>query len=254
MPFSVDLIRKLESVEPQLREVLLVLLEEVERSREESVTRKEFLEFAQRTEENFERVWQAIGELAQAQKKTEERLTRLERVVEELAEAQKRTEARIEELAEAQRRTEERLERLIGEHRKTREQLGGLAHTVGYRLEDEAIWALPELLKRDFDMEIVEGLKRDYLEISPNRHIEVNIYGKGKRDRGTFVILGEAKSQLKKRDVSSFLKVIDMVRDVEGMEVFPVMVTYQTPPIVRKAAEEQGIKIYFSYELGARRP
>ena len=72
MPFSVNLIKRLEAIEPPLREVLIALLEEVERQREVSITRKEFLEFAKTTEENFQRVWKAIEELAEAQKKTEQ--------------------------------------------------------------------------------------------------------------------------------------------------------------------------------------
>jgi len=234
MPFSVDLIRKLESVEPQLREVLLVLLEEVERSREESVTRKEFLEFAQRTEENFERVWQAIGELAQAQKKTEERLTRLERVVEELAEAQKRT--------------EERLEELIGEHKKTREQLGGLSHTVDYFLEDQSYRFLPPLLKRDHGLEMTDRLKRDYVKVK-GRDIEVNIIGKARKGDIEVWVLGECKTQLKKAHVDGLLRMVDKLEGVISGRKFPVLVTYQASPPVREYARQKGVALYFSYEL-----
>ncbi len=118
MPFSVNLIRKIDTLDPPIKEVLLALLEEVERSREESVTKREFLEFARSTEKNFEKVWKVIGELAEAQKRTEKR-------VEELAQAQKRTEKRLEELANAQKRTEEELKKLAKEHGETRRQLGG---------------------------------------------------------------------------------------------------------------------------------
>ena len=128
MPYSINIIRLLEKVDPTLREVLLAILEEIEKQRkqwEETVTKTEFNELKQ-----------IISELAEAQKKTEHR-------VNELAEAQKKTENRltrletvVQELAEAQKRTEEELKKLVGEHRKTREQLGGLAHTVGYILED----------------------------------------------------------------------------------------------------------------------
>ena len=252
MSISVHLFRMLEAVEPDLRGVLLAILEEMEKQQRERVTKDEFNELKEivaelaeaqkRTEQRLDSLTLRVEELAEAQKRTEAR-------VEELAEAQKRTEARVEELAEAQKRTEEKLEKLIGEHQKTREHLGGLAHTVGYRLEDEAIWALPGLLRRDFNIEIPEGLRRDYLEVGANKYIEVNIYGRGKRDGDIVTILGEAKSQLKKRDVTNFVKVIDRVREAGGIDVFPVLVTYQTPPVVRKAAEEKGIKIYFSYEL-----
>jgi len=97
MPFSVNLIKRLEAVEPPLRGALIALLEEVERQREVSITKKEFLEFAKTTEENFQKVWKTIGELA---------------------EAQKRTEVEIRKLG-------------IG-LRRTREQIGGLARSVAY--------------------------------------------------------------------------------------------------------------------------
>ena len=77
MPFSVNLIKRLEAIEPPLKEVLIALLEEVEKQREVSITRKEFLEFAKTTEENFQRVWKAIEALAEAQKKTEEEVRKL---------------------------------------------------------------------------------------------------------------------------------------------------------------------------------
>lgn len=69
MSYSVALIRKIDSVAPELKETLLLLLEKIEQQREASVTRTEF------------------GEL--------------KNIVRELAEAQKRTEQRVEELAKA---------------------------------------------------------------------------------------------------------------------------------------------------------
>ncbi len=223
-----------------------------DRVREIRVTREEFDDLKQvvrelaqaqaRTEQRLDRLAEKIEELAEAQKRTEAR-------VEELAEAQKRTEARVEELAEAQKKTEVMLARLTDEHRKTREMLGGLAHTVGYRLEDEAIWALPHLLARDFGMEIEGQLVRTFLETAPNRYVEVNIWGYGVLNGRRVAILGEAKSQLKKRDVDGFLKTMARVREISAMEVFPVLITYQVSPKVKQAAAEKGIKVYLSYEL-----
>ena len=57
MPYSTTVIRLLEKVEPLMREVLIAILEKIERQREESITRKEFVEFARQTEENFQKVW-----------------------------------------------------------------------------------------------------------------------------------------------------------------------------------------------------
>ncbi len=236
------------------------------------------------TREDFNELKAVVGELAEAQRRTEERLDNLAVRVEELAEAQKRTEARVEELAEAQKRTEERveelaeaqkkteqrldslterveelaeaqkrtetrLEKLIGEHKKTREMLGGLSHTVGYRLEDEAIWALPDLLKKDFGIEVVGRLSRGFIETAPGRYMEVNIWGEARKDGRNLVIFGEARSQLKKRDVTDFHKKVNHLKNIVNKDIFPILVTYQTSPMVQQTAQEKGIKIYFSYEL-----
>ena len=215
------------------------------------------------TREDFDDLKQVVRELAEAQKRTEERLDNLAARVEELAEAQKRTELRLEELAEAQKRTELRLEELAEaqkktelklavltkEHQKTREMVGGLAHTVGYRLEDEAIWALPHLLARDFGMAMETPLERTWLAAGPHRYVEVNIWGSGVVEGRRVHIVGEAKSQLKKGDVGKFLVTVAKLRQITGMEVFPVLVTYQTSPTVKRDVAEKGIKLYMSYEL-----
>jgi DNA repair ATPase RecN len=236
-------------------------LAEAQRKTEESVN--ELAEAQKRTEERLTRLEKVVEELAEAQKKTEERLTRLEKVVEELAKAQKRTEERLNELAEAQKRTEERLNELaeaqkrteeelrelIGEHRKTREQLGNLSHTVGYVLEDRAYRGLPELLKRDFGIELIEPLRRDYIEIGRDQYEEVNIIGRARKDGKEIWIIGECKSQLKKVDIDEFLKSIKRIEDFLKGEKLLIAVTYQTSPKVRRYVEEKGIKLYFSYEM-----
>ena len=154
----------------------------------------------------------------------------------------------VSELAEAQKRTEEELRKLIIEHRKTRQELGALSHSVGYVLEDRAYEGLPYLLKRDFGIE-VEELKREYVEISPNRYEEINIIGKGKRDGTPIWILGDCKSQLKKRDIDSFLKMVSRIEHLFPGERVLITVTYQTSPQVRRYIKEKGLKLYFSYQL-----
>ena len=170
MPVSIAFIRKLDDIDPQLRQVLLSMLEELERQREESVTKKEFNElkeivrdlgktikelaeaqkrtearleaFEKQTEENFNRVWKAINELTEAQKRTEARLEAFEKQTEEnfnrvwetineLTKAQKRTEARVEELAEAQKKTEEEITKLV----KRMDAFEGRLEKVEGRLE-----------------------------------------------------------------------------------------------------------------------
>ena len=311
MPVSVGFMKKLDKVSPDMREILIGLLEEIEKQREESVGRKDFLRFAQRTEENFQQTWKVIRELAdaqrrteervskleeaierlaeaqrkteervskleetverlaeaqkkteervskleeaierlaEAQRKTEERVSRLEETVERLAEAQKRTEERLNELSEAQRKTEEELRKLIGEHRKTREELGGLSHAVGYILEDRAYASLPELLKKDLSVD-VEVLKRDFVELGPGRYEEVNILGKGQKNGEMVWIIGECKTQLKKRDVDTFLRKMSRIEHLFPGDKVYVAVTYQTSPQVREYLKKKGLKLYFSYQF-----
>ncbi len=250
MPVSANFIRMLEGLQPELREVFLAFWEEIERQR--TVTREEFNEL----KEIVRDISENLKGLAQAQRRTEERLNELSERVNQLAEAQRKTEERLNELTErvnqlteAQRRTEKEIEKLTKGLESLRKEVGGLAHTVGYRLEDEAIKALPELLKRDAGVEVVGRLKRDYIEIAPGKYIEVNIWGTGRINGEEYVIVGEARSQLKKGDVDEFIKKVNAIKRYIPKEQIKILVTYQTSPIVRKYAEEKGIKIYFSYEF-----
>lgn len=254
MPFSVNLIRLLDKVESPLKEVLIEILKEIEEQRnqwEESVTRTEFNELKNIVAELAEaqkETEQRIKELTEAQRRSEERITRLEEAVAELTEAQKKTEQRLNELAEAQKKTEEELRKLIMAHRRTREELGGLSHTIGYILEDKAFETLPFLLKKEYGIE-TEELKRDFVEISPNRFEEINIIGQGSKNGKKIWILGECKAQVKKRDVDSFLKKISRIEHIFPGEKLIILVTYQTSPQVREYVKEKGLKLYFSYEL-----
>ena len=256
---------RLESLSQRVEE-----LAEAQRKTEQRV--EELAEAQRKTE-------QRVEELAEAQKKTEERLDSLSKRVEELAEAHKKLEQRVdaltqrvEELAEAQRKTEERLNslakkveelteavkqmqmemrKLALDLKKTREDLGYLSHTVGYLLEDRAYEGLPLLLKRDFGIQVHE-LKRDYVEVAPNTYVELNVVGKGEKEGTPVWILGECKSQLKKRDVDDFLKNVSKVKGHFSGEKVMVAITYQTSPMVKRYAEELGIRLYYSYELRIR--
>lgn len=287
MIFSVDIIEELEKIDPSLRSVLIKIFRGIEKTIGEVVKREDFIELKnevtnltktikelaevqKQSEERLSRLEQVVEELAEAQKKTEEalnelaeaqkqseeRLTRVEKAIEELTEAQKKSEERlnrvekaIEELAEAQKKTEEALNKLTEEHRKTRENLGGLAHTVGYFLENEAYKYLPMLLKRDFNIEVEGELIRDYVEVSPYNFEEINIIGKGKIDGKEVVILGEAKTQLKKTDIDKFLVKVKKLDKIYPSDKILICVTHQAHPAVRIYAKQKDVKIYYSYQF-----
>ncbi|MEW6607851.1 MAG: hypothetical protein AB1414_10440, partial [bacterium] len=64
-------------------------------------------------------------------------------IVSELAEAQKRTEMELKALTKSH-------QALSKSHENLATQVGGISHTIGFRLEDEAYDSLPPLLERDF--------------------------------------------------------------------------------------------------------
>ncbi len=216
--FSAKFIRKIEKLEPDLRDVLFAFIDELEMQRVESVNKEDFRE--------------------------------LKGIVKELAEAQKRTEKRVEELAEAQKQTEKEIKTLIKEHKETREQLGGLAMGFGYQLEDLAYKKLPGLLEKDPGITIKDGLKRTYLKDNEGEFIEVNIFGKGEKQGKVVTIIGEAKAQLSKKKVDEFLRKKIMRLDGLYENVFKIIVTYMiTSPDVEAYVKEKEIALYYSYNL-----
>ena len=272
MPFSVNLIKRLEAVEPPLRGALIALLEEVERQREVSITKKEFLEFAKTTEENFQKVWKTIGELAEAQKRTEIRLNELaeaqkrteqrldsltEKIealaeaqkkteirVNELAEAQKKTEIRLNELAEAQKRTEVEIRKLGIGLRRTREQIGGLARSVAYALENEAFRKLPAFLKERYQIEVIDNIIRAEIEGE-----EINILGQVKKDGQEMMLVGEAVLKLDDRRKLKLLSdKVQLVKETYGKGVIPIIITHFAKKNILERAKNAGIIIVQSFE------
>ncbi len=279
MPVSVRLMRELEGVDSKLKKVLLAMLEEIERQREETISRKEFLTFSQRTEENFQRVWKAIRELTEAQKKTEQRLNELaeaqkrtEQRLNELAEAQKRTEQRLNELAEAQKKTEQRLNELAEAQKRTeqrlnelaeaqknteqeiaklargldstRQQVGGLSRSVSYALENEAFRHLPKFLKLNYHIEVIDRLIRTFIGDQ-----EINLFGKVRRNGEELYLVGDAV--LKLDDASKLRQVwkqVGVVREEFGKDVIPIIVTHFARPDVLNRAKKAGILVIQSFE------
>jgi len=238
MPVSVRLVKELEEVsDPKLRKILLAILEEFERQREESITKKEFLAFAERTEKNFQRVWEVIDKLAEAQKRTEQRLN-------ELAEAQKRTEQRLNELAEAQKKTEQEIAKLTRGLEITRQQLGGLARSVSYALENEAYRYLPKFLQVHYGIEVIDRLIRTFI-----RDREINIFGRVRRNGKELYLVGDAV--LKLDDASKLRQIWDQVGAVKeefGGEVIPIIITHFAKPDVLAQAQKAGILVVQSFE------
>ncbi len=194
-------------------------------------------------ETRMDRVEAAIDRLEAAQARAEERLegveTRMDRV-----------EATLDRLAAAQAGTEEALKKLAEAHDETRKQLGGLSHTVGYILENEAYRALPALLAADHGLEVEDRLIRTYLTTDRGYPVEVNIFGRGRRNGREVVVIGESKSQLSAKNIDHFIQ--GRLTRLEPLfeDVFPVLVTHMiSSPDVAAYAQERGIALYYSYQF-----
>ena len=273
---SIDFLEVLEELDPKTKNAIIKLVKFLG----ETVNREDFVELKTEVEkltisvrdltssvkeltENQKKLEEKFQHLVDTQRQTEERLNKLTERVDQLTEAQKQTEERlnklterveqltisVKELTENQKKLEERLIKVEEGLKLTRKEVGGLAHTVGYSLEDRAYKSLPKLLKKDFDIDIEGKLIRTYLELGKEKFIEVNIFGKGSQKDKQVVIIGEGKSQLKKTDVDKFLKTIEMIKGFFADKIIPIMITYQTLPQVDRYAEEKGVKIYYSYDF-----
>ena len=212
MPISVALMRKLDAVPPELKDIFLTLVEELERNRQETVTKREFNE--------------------------------LKQVVKELAEAQKRTEQRLNELAEAQKRTEEEIRKLTGSLKRTREEVGGLSRTVAYALENEAYRRLPPFLKERHGIEILDRMIRAEI-----RGEEMNLFARARKDGQEIVLLGEAVLRLD--DLSKLRKVkkkVKLASEEFHQEIVPIIVTHFARKKVFEKAREAGFLVVQSFE------
>ena len=201
-------------------------------------------------ESRMDRVEAALDRLEAAQARSEKRLEALEKRMEGVESRMDRVEATLERLAAAQARTEEALEKLTEAHDETRKQLGGLSHTVGYILENEAYRALPALLKADHGIEVEDRLIRTYLTTDRGYPVEVNIFGRGRKNGREVVILGESKSQLSAKHIDHFIQ--GRLTRLEPLfeDVFAVLVTHMiSSPAVADYAQERGIALYYSYQF-----
>ncbi len=153
----------------KLRNVLFAILDEIERQREEAVTKNEFRELTA-----------IVGELAEAQKSSQAEIKELRVTMAELAEAQKETRQTLNELAEAQKRSQEEIKELrvtmaeLAEAQKeTRQIVNELAEAQKRSQEEmkELRVAMTELAaaQRETHRQMIEGDRRLESELKKTR-------------------------------------------------------------------------------------
>ena len=196
-----------------------------ERVKEIRVTRRDFEELRSviRDMGQMQAATQAsLKELAQAQARTEERVGGLERAMEELAQAQARTEIALQNLSR---------------------QVGALSENLGFGLEDIARAILPSYLSWRYGVKVGSLDRKFYAVEGEAEPLEVNLYAKGWRDGQPITVLGEVKSRIHRREVESFRRTLDRLRQqIEG-EIFPLIFGYFIHPSAVQAAGEEVVLI-----------
>ena len=234
-----------QTMDPTAAEKIVDVIGSVYEELKNSVTKTEFNELKEIVRELAERV-------SDLTKRVDTLAIRMDELTQRVGALAKR----MDELTANVSRLEHKVEDLVGEMKRMKvtmqdmkQEIGGLSHTVGYRLEDEAMKSLPSLLKRDFSIDTEGTLVRDYIEIGPKKYVELNIWGHGLRSGKPVEIIGEAKSQLKKRDVDQFLQTLKILEPLINKPIVPLLVTYQTSVDVRRYIQGKNIALYFSYQL-----
>ncbi len=248
-----------QTMDPTAAEKIVDVIGSVYEELKNSVTKTEFNELKEIVRELAERVSDLTKRVDSLTIRLDE-LTQcvgaLTKRMDELTQRVGALTKRMDELTANVSRLEHTVEDLVGEMKRMKvsmqdmkQEIGGLSHTVGYRLEDEAMKSLPSLLKRDFSIDTEGTLVRDYIEIGPKKYVELNIWGHGLRSGKPVEIIGEAKSQLKKKDVDQFLQTLKILEPLINKPIVPLLVTYQTSVDVRRYIQGKNIALYFSYQL-----
>ena len=127
-------------------------------------------------------------------------------------------------------------------------QVGGLSETVGGDIEDIAYIVLYDVLKREFGWE-VGVLERSWQKWGEQLE-EVDVFGQASdpaRPGRTIWIVGEAKHNLTRREVSRFTRKVERAKKHLIGEVFAVCFCYRAHPEVQQRVLDAGLRLVFSY-------
>ena len=146
--------------------------------------------------------------------------------------------------------TQDRITEELNKDLTARRYLDEIEMTWDYELQNEAYRALPALLKADHGIEVEDRLIRTYLTTDRGYPVEVNIFGRGRRNGREVVVIGESKSQLSARNIDHFIQGRLVRLEPLFEDVFPVLVTHMiSSPDVAAYAQERGIVLYYSYQF-----
>mgnify|MGYP000173926991 CR=1 FL=1 len=122
------------------------------------------------------------------------------------------------------------------------------SHTWGFVLEKLAYPRLPAALRKDFGVEIPR-LYPHFLVYPDGRQDQINIYGEGTKGGKAVHALGEARIQLGKRDIDSFLRIVRRATKALPEPVVSFMVAHVVDPSAEEYAQRKGLKVYWFHTL-----
>ena len=286
LPLRADLIRKINRLPEDIREVILTLVENLEDFGEIKEIVRKLTEAQSKSEERLSRLEKAVEELIKAQIKTEERLSKIEKVleelikahresekrlakveerlsrvekaIEELINAQKQTEKRLNELAEAQKQTEKRLNELAEAQERTEKEIEKL--TRGLRNLREEVSGLARsfsyALENEAYRRLPAFLKERYGIEVLDRIIrfdldgeEINLFAKANRNGQEILLVGESVAKFTHaREIKSLERKAEKIKRVYGKEVIGIIVTHFAKTKLKEKAQEAGFIVIQSFE------
>ncbi|GIW72209.1 MAG: hypothetical protein KatS3mg102_1751 [Planctomycetota bacterium] len=97
-------------------------------------------------------------------------------------------------------------------------------------------------------MRVTGRLLRTFVELA-GKQLEVNVWGEGERDGKAVRIVGEAKTQMTRRDIDRFYKKVELLHRHRGEDLFVVLLARMARPEVEQYGRERGAAFYYSYDL-----
>ncbi|RKY62639.1 MAG: hypothetical protein DRP99_05435 [Candidatus Latescibacterota bacterium] len=230
---------------PELREEVTRLVEE-ELSRQLGPRMRENLrdveETLRRVAKEQERFFRGMQELREFQEENARAIRKNRQAIDALRKLQEENARAIRELREA----------FLDQHRAFRQlcrEVGRLSDVVGYGLEDIAKVVVPGYMSRHYGIDMGELRRRVF--VVDGREVEVNLYGRGRKEGRELAVLGECKSRIRAADVRKFTKKMKPVEEKlkgRGLDILKFMLGYVLYPSGERQAEKSGVLLIGSYE------
>ena len=155
----------------------------------------------------------------------------------------------MEGLLEGLSSYEGELKKIKNSHKKLRDQVNEYHRFIESILLDKLREKLADVIRADLSLEEVATMAREKIQVGDGKAIEFDLVCHGRQDGSEVLVTGAFIKQLKKKDLTDFLKKVDKVRAHQKGDVVAVVVANQAPAQVKKFAAKQDVRLYFLDEL-----